>query len=1131
MRLSYSQTIIIVLVCSCFHSGTKASESKPVVLAEIAVTGMEAVPLDENTWSNIPKYLKEAKVYSKAVKKDRHLELTAKSAGAVLIAVSWKSEGGESEEWALTRLTNQDLSDAGWSYIGWMTLGVNDHHWIYLKHFKKGESVRFHTRKDLPPYALLPTQESTELLSTVMDVEAKHDISKPRVRAAKDSDANSKSTFVLGAHESPSTSRKRSPALLLREIVRQGVLITAREEVGVPTRDRMLREIGYDRDAALDSPVEVVATIVPGHQIRITLFRCQDGKNTSLLETVFELPKEKTIEVLTGKIEQLSRTVFPQVLKDAGFSGTANSKKDAGKVPEEIENLLADLSLIAQFSAIRKLHGIMRTEGESPATLAALARGYANLGLLTESHFSPAHKAFKARALLYAERGVAAAPETPGPLWNRAYVRTLVGRHHTALDDLAGAKTLSEKDGKANGTDDQQPSWVDILDAICSYNEELLERIIEHPTHPQLARLLRMKVTAKGSNNLILMEASRVLQLNPECYVAYAAIYGYGPLGIQRRVAFSLPGIFGSRLYGRLMEIPEIPAKVQEIAVLRGEVEEGRIELSDEFLTAELEDRVQVIRALKEAGKTDKSELSWGVLGQLLLETTFEQGWYQLRFLRYSLAVDADDRLELLLPSVQDHPFESMYDIFSSDPKRVRKARLDYRWIGDRREFEMRTRILVDQIYYVDEKYWSGWIGVSQSHSDEIFNDMVERVRANNRRGSTMWIRRMQQVNPHQPFTIARTISQDWTQVKDRLDELEERYQNSAAVQGALGKHYSSRKRYDEAERCLKRQVELDPSKSTYTSLATNYKEQDKEEQWLATLEEFLENHESLGLEHAQVRHTIARHFMKKDEWERAWPYAEEAAQSYSEWGLRCAKDCAEGLDDLEKAEEYIRAISGRYRGNELSWYMWCKRFNYGDLDAAREQVREYIDSLSVPTDIQLFDVISMFHLLEGEWKDALDPTERAFQGTNDPYLGLHLFTLCEKIGHPTLRDKTLQTIAERGKEYRQNNRIRKEMIEVAKLFREFHDSGEEKKLDLKQIESILKDAKPWDRTDIDYFIGRFLQTHGEEADAKKYFLRCAQSKSDRYTRVLAAAWLHEQGLDFRTTDPIEENEITPDED
>ena len=87
--------------------------------------------------------------------------------------------------------------------------------------------------------------------------------------------------------------------------------------------------------------------------------------------------------------EKLSRGKYADVLKQAGFQGKPNAFKESADIPENIENALQKMNFISQFSAVRQLHELIRTDGESPERLGGLVRGYANLGLLTEFHWQP----------------------------------------------------------------------------------------------------------------------------------------------------------------------------------------------------------------------------------------------------------------------------------------------------------------------------------------------------------------------------------------------------------------------------------------------------------------------------------------------------------------------------------------------------------------------------------------------------------------------------------------------------------------------------------------------------------------------------------------------------------------------
>ena len=143
---------------------------------------------------------------------------------------------------------------------------------------------------------------------------------------------------------------------------------------------------------------------------------------------------------LTTLAENLSRTALPEALKTLGLKGEPNAYKAEATLPAKVADRLEHLGFVENLTAVRDLHAAIRTDGESPMRLAALAHGYAQLGVLSEFQWHPAHKAFKARALLYAERLVAREPNSPFSYRHRAFVRALVGMPRFAKADLEEAR-------------------------------------------------------------------------------------------------------------------------------------------------------------------------------------------------------------------------------------------------------------------------------------------------------------------------------------------------------------------------------------------------------------------------------------------------------------------------------------------------------------------------------------------------------------------------------------------------------------------------------------------------------------------------------------------------------------------
>ena len=126
-----------------------------------------------------------------------------------------------------------------------------------------------------------------------------------------------------------------------------------------------------------------------------------------------------------GYTELAARNEFLEALEDEGLKRQPLTWREDAEVPADIEKRLDDLSLLSQFVALRELHALIRDDAESPERLSALARAYANLGMLTEHVWTSSTKALTGRALLYAERLYAKEPGAAASSWCRGYVRCI----------------------------------------------------------------------------------------------------------------------------------------------------------------------------------------------------------------------------------------------------------------------------------------------------------------------------------------------------------------------------------------------------------------------------------------------------------------------------------------------------------------------------------------------------------------------------------------------------------------------------------------------------------------------------------------------------------------------------------
>ena len=231
--------------------------------------------------------------------------------------------------------------------------------------------------------------------------------------------ASAPGTFYLLTSRNPEGVRTHLP-LLDRELFRQGLLIAARDGLGMQTRDESLREWAAPPAAGMawnlrQGPLKIEIT---------------DGKAQSIWTTPRPASWQNPLEIASrvSQIETSSRgPLFVKLLQEQGYSGQANQMKPGAAASVDSEKLLADLDELSQFRVLRQVHDAIRKDGESEARLGVLVRGYANLGQLTRYHWSLEHQVFTARSLLYAARMVNANPRSPVALWHRAYAMALAG--------------------------------------------------------------------------------------------------------------------------------------------------------------------------------------------------------------------------------------------------------------------------------------------------------------------------------------------------------------------------------------------------------------------------------------------------------------------------------------------------------------------------------------------------------------------------------------------------------------------------------------------------------------------------------------------------------------------------------
>jgi TPR repeat protein len=768
----------------------------------------------------------------------------------------------------------------------------------------------------------------------------------------------------------------------------------------------------------------------------------------------------------------------------------------------------------------------MQEQGESPELLGALVRAYVNLGVLSETHWHTTHKAYKARALIYAQRLVVRQKSDAWSLWHRAYAWALVGLHSDALADIVAAKAARKGE--------TTPPWVPLIDAYCKYDLPALRVATTEESAPELNWLLAYLATlSAGTPHLTIEMGLKSVAAVPRCYRIYDDLSTIGGVALHHETTVRGLLIFGETLYGDLSTLKDSPSSVAiaieqiipQLKTAAEKVEDNEDDANGRVLR-ELSLRSGLVSALIDAEPNDTAEPSTGALAHLIVEENFKQVWSRARFLYRELGVPTTGFLTIVEPIVERHPYRGLLAAFNTDDlerqsltESVRQVRTDI--------YESQQRPLQDEIGESDFQKAVELNKYMDFNRDVVTRD-VEFFSVNDSPNNSLSGKWFSAISPHSPRGIACRIEAitfiEAENERGKWSDWEKQFHSFPIVLRTLAEAYLKENKTADAERCLVDYVKSSPEYWAFQTLADIYQARGETDRWRETLETFLE-HPSYGLEPARVRVTLADHFMERGEWDRAVEYADAAAQTGAAWAMLCASQCHEARGDWEESEEWVRLTSERYRGQGTKWYDWCLRTGRGDREPARELAIAAASRLVQTNDSGWFLKLGLYHLVDGDDPRAQSMFKTAYERAGGAYVGMQVVLLSDVLKKLDDRNNALKAVLEAPAADAPDKTMPDEFIEFASLLRKlpldqtFRPSAAD-------VDALVERAEPTAKSNIAYFMGRWSKLAGDLDEAKRYFaIAATHGHPDQQSRVHARILLSQ--LDQRTSDEDAEGEST----
>ncbi len=922
--------------------------------------------------------------------------------------------------------------------------------------------------------------------------------------------------------DQPAVFRMQLP----RELVRQSLLIAAREELGLQTCDTTVREVAPKKAKGKLLILQMSVEAIDENKLQIKLWQGIDTVVKPLFtkELTVDGDAQRVYESIVSQMGPASRSEFVELLKQLGCKKKAPSAESGagarGDSPEakddtddtaksevaksdtekaagvgDLDRWLYEVDIVPQFEGIRRAHRVLREDPKSEVALSALARGYANLCLLTSHYWSATSHAFHARSLLYAERLQNIASDKPSTLYTVAYAQAITGRSAVALE------TLSKVDASAGAP---IPTWAKLIEPYARCEADELFKLGDgNKKLSQMANWLSFQIAHCGLEERVFDQAVRRM-MTDRLMPFQVMNHMTADLALQRWAAAEGPVTMQTYLASYLPLLMKLPPSVQK-------------DLKMESMESPFDAIAELINRLKNTPlDRDGVEPSWRMLGSLLQDQHFHLVYFSINNANNATDSDLKPFVEAIMPGVASHPYAPYLESLIMDTSQDLEGYLK----------------TIDRIRVVDpQMHMAAFIQRMRSVTTKKYGNVGDYLRRRTAFDYTfqglryrtdfgfatvdsqqMYAKAIERITPHSPFLVRVKLALKMPPEESGVAEMEKDVWENAGALDQLGSKYLQQKKVNDALRVFRRSLELAPTTDRALRLSSVYWSLNDHKKWYETLAWYLNNVDNSGLNHANVHRFLANGLMSLKRWKDAEPHALAAAEPAPVWGITCAARCYEGLNQLDKANQYYRQAAELY-GDEclFNWYVFCKTHEAGEIDASREAAERYLAADANPNDQTRLYAEELFEELEGNGQGAIEVVKSYLEQRESLWNSMQLAILAKEFGDKEALE-TANAFFRRVAQSEELARSKHRMALAAFALEAFdHDIKHQSKLDTAVAEKLIAEA-PDDPTRLDvlYFLGTMFYLNGDTATARTHWQAVMDGGDDyrRPYRPLAAVRL-----------------------